>query len=480
MSSDVPGRRNVLSWESFNDPGNPFNWSRHKKWAVTLLATFVTFIAGINGTALTAAATKINEDFGVSDVKFPNSYWPVTAWNLGAAFAPLVALPLMESFGVRYPYPLIYFAFILFIVPQALARNFATLVATRTFSGACAGILENITGGIVSDIWEDEFSRSLPMSIYVWGLVAGISFGPVFGGAIVSFKNWRWIIYAQLILYGATLPMVAVIPETRGQVILKRRAKRFRLLGKESCALVEVNKLTLSKLAREVLIRPLHMLFTEWVVFSFSMWSAFTFGAALIFTQSVPQVYIALYSWTEWQTGIVQSAIVIGITLALVASIPQNAIYRRSALRNKETPGSPMPEARLYLSVVGSLVGLAGGMFLYAWTSYPSQPWVAPTIGLVLVGFGIFTIISAVGHYFTDAYAMYAASSFAAVAFCENIFAAFLPLATRSIYDTLHFRWASSLLGFVGLLLSAAPIILILNGREIRRKSPFIAEAGHA
>jgi MFS family permease len=473
------GSEKLLTWESANDPENPFCWSRRKKWAVTLLASFITFIAGINGTAITAAASAIDSRFHISEAAFPNSYWVVTSWNMGAALAPLVALPLMETFGIRYLYPVIYLLFIIFIAPQAVASNFATLIATRIFSGACAGVLENITGGIISDIWADEHSRSFPMAVYIWGLLAGVSFGPVFGGAIASVASWRWIFYAQLILYGALVPFVVAVPETRGSVILKRRARKLRKLGKDIFAPAELEDTSLAVLARETLIRPLNMLATEWVVFSFTLWSSFSFGTALMFTQSVPQVFISLYSWSEWQTGVLQFAVVIGMSLGLLATIPQNAVYRRSSKQNKEEAGQPIPEARLYLSVIGSFVGLAGGFFLYAWTSYPSLLWIAPTIGLALVGFGIFTIVTAVGHYFTDAYSKYAASSFAAVAFGENVFAAFLPLATKSMYETLGFQWASSLLGFVGLLLSAAPVVLIAYGKEIRSRSPFIAQGGH-
>jgi len=94
----------LLTWESPSDPANPFNFSLAKKWRTTLLACFMTFVVQVSGTMLTSAAEQINASFNVSDQMFPHSYWPVLSWNLGGAAAPMLGLPLMENFGVRWSY----------------------------------------------------------------------------------------------------------------------------------------------------------------------------------------------------------------------------------------------------------------------------------------------------------------------------------------------------------------------------------------
>jgi hypothetical protein len=105
-SSDRPssGVEDFVDWDGPSDLQNPFNWSQPKKWRVTLLACFMTFIVQMNGTAMTSAAEQINESFNISDANFPHSYWPVLSWNLGGAVAPMLGLPLMENFGVRRTY----------------------------------------------------------------------------------------------------------------------------------------------------------------------------------------------------------------------------------------------------------------------------------------------------------------------------------------------------------------------------------------
>jgi MFS family permease len=199
-----------------------------------------------------------------------------------------------------------------------------------------------------------------------------------------------------------------------------------------------------------------------------------------MFTQSIAQIYSSLYSWSFFGTGLVQSAIIVGELMGLLASIYQDKLYFNSASKNTEKPGHPIPEARLYLSIPGSFLGLTVGLFFYAWTSYSTLHWILPTIGLAFVGFGMFCVVTAVTGYIIEAYSKYAASAIAGVAFLENCFAAFLPLATQSMYKNLGFQWSSSLLGFLALVLSFIPLVLQSYGRVIRERSPFMREAGHA
>lgn len=174
------------------DPDHPFNWSASKKWSVTLVACYVTFIVGFNATALTAAVGQTTAFFHISDSTFPNSVWPVTAWNTGAALAPMVVLPIMEDSGTRPGYLITYVIFVLFVIPQAIARNFATFIICRFIAGCCGGVLQDAMDGIIADVWEKATERSLQVSCYVFALLGGVSIGPVVGGAIAQSLDWRW------------------------------------------------------------------------------------------------------------------------------------------------------------------------------------------------------------------------------------------------------------------------------------------------
>ncbi|KAK8152903.1 major facilitator superfamily domain-containing protein [Phyllosticta citrichinensis] len=462
-----------LAWD--DDPRNPYNWPHLKKWRVTFLSCFITFIVGINGTAMTAASDDINSQFGLSDEHFPNSFWPVFSWTLAAGIVPLAVLPLMETFGVRKAYLLVYLLFVVFIIPQARAQNFATLIITRVITGGSAGILENVTSGICGDLWSDAIERSLPINLYIFSLLAGTTIGPVIGGAIMTTLDWRWIFYIQIILYVSIFPFVFfLLPETRRE-ILEHSQDEQRAFSDRTAGHVSPTELFKTAIAR-----PLRMLTTEPLVLCATLWSSFCFGNALIFTQSIPLVYRSLYDFSAPGTGLVQAALVIGIAIGLLISPLQDRLYASSG--DKTRPDAQQPEARLYLAIPASFLGLAGGLFLYAFTTSESHPqaWIAPTIGIALVGVGIQTVMTAASHYVEDAYPTYAASAIAGVAAGENIVGACLPLASTALYmqSGLGFVGGSVVLAGIGCGVSFVPVAFVVFGPWIRSKSRLAATSG--
>ncbi|KIY03511.1 uncharacterized protein Z520_00202 [Fonsecaea multimorphosa CBS 102226] len=471
---------NAIDWYGPDDPENPYNWPLRKKWTITAVGTMATFTTILNGTMITVAHAAINDEFHVSDAEFPNSYWPVTSWALGGGLCGLVVLPLMEDFGVRPAFLTTYVVFMCFIIPQAVAHNFATLIVSRFFSGGCVSVLSNTAAALIGNIWEGDRARTIPMSLFVTLYLAGSSMGPVIAGVIFENLSWRWISYMQLIWYCALFPIyVFFFQESRGTIILQKRALKLQkaygvpILGPYQ----DGNHLSLPRKLVRSTKRPLRMLLTEPVLFVFTLWSSFMLGTVYVFTQSVEQVFSGLYGWTASQAGYVQAAVVIGEFVGWTGVLINAKLYFASVSRNTEVPGTPIPEARLYVSIVGSFVGVAGGMFVYGWTATPSSPWIAPAIGLAMVGYGVNVVVVAIADYVVDAYAKYAGSACAAVVLGENLFSAFLPLAAQSMYTNLGFRWASSLLGFLALLLSLAPVGILVWGRRLRERSPFMKEA---
>lgn len=227
-----------------------------------------------------------------------------------------------------------------------------------------------------------------------------------------------------------------------------------------------------------------------------------------MFTQSIPLVYSAVYSFSDSATGIVQLSIFLGQTVGLGLCLGADWYYLRKAspwrmmgdwVRSCGCGGGdgdgdgdgggrkglkrPDPEKRLHLSIPLTLVGLGGGFLLYAWPSAPALstppspptvPFISPTLGLFLVGLASMSIVTAVDLYITDAYASYASSAIAAVTFGENLISATLPLATNKLYEDLGPRWAGTLLAGLGAGLVGAPVLLVWKGGKIRGKSRFM------
>lgn len=286
------------------------------------------------------------------------------------------------------------------------------------------------------------------------------------------------IYYVQLIYNAALMPVFyLILKETRGDVILKKRAKKLRKqTGRSIYAESEVEKPSVVKLLRISFMRPTKMLLTEPVVTFFTLWISFAWGILFLFFSSVVQTFGANYGFGIFQTGLIQLAITVGAAIGTFINPLQDWMYLRTASMNQERPGYPIAEGRLYTSIPGSIL-FTGGLFMYGWSSQPSIHWIVPTISVCIVGVGIYSIYMAVVNYLTDAYEKYAASALSAASLGRNAFGAFLPLASFSLFNNLGFGWAGSLLGFIGAVLSVVPVVLVLKGPEIRRRSPFMREA---
>ncbi|KAE8164278.1 major facilitator superfamily domain-containing protein [Aspergillus tamarii] len=470
----------TICWNGPDDPQDPFNWPLWKKWWATGLGLLASFVCSMNGTILSVAHQDISEEFHISDTTFPHPYWLTTSWGLGAALCPLILFPIMEDFGVRPVLLGTYFVFACLLVPVGFAHNYATLIVVRFFSGGCVPLMSDAVASIASNVFHGDRARSIPISLYVTIYLSSTSIGPVVGASILQFLPWRWIGHMETIWTAAVLPIFALgLSESRGSAILQAKARSLRSDGKNAytAAELQLDRMPVYQLVIKSMKRPLYMLLTEWVVFVAALWAAFSLGTIYLFTQSVEQVYAELYGWDAVKAGYVQSAIVIGEILGCVLCISTNRWYHDSAARNVEIPGVPIPEARLYPSIIGGFFGVTGGMFIYGWTSYPSIHWMAPTVGLAMVGFGTTAVIIGNANYLIDAYSKYAASALGAVGLVENVAIAFLPLATPAMYTDLGFQWASSVLAFVSLALAATPLVMLRWGTVIRSRSPFMREA---
>ena len=77
------------------------------------------------------------------------------------------------------------------IVPQAVAQNFATLLVSRTIAGFFGGVVQNAMAPLIADLWLAEEKRNLPITLFTFLYVAGVTLGPTVN-AIVKVLSWRW------------------------------------------------------------------------------------------------------------------------------------------------------------------------------------------------------------------------------------------------------------------------------------------------
>ena len=68
----------------------------------------------------------------------------------------------------------------------------------------------------------------------------------------------------------------------------------------------------------------------------------------------------------------------------------------------------------------GTLI-LPAGLFITGWTARADVHWIAPDIGIALIGAGVILNFQAIQTYVIDAFTLHAASALAAVAFLRSL-----------------------------------------------------------
>lgn len=505
-----PPNNTTITAHPTTDPLSPTLWPSHRKTIQLTLCVVITYLTGWNATALTALTTQTNPHFSISDASFPYSVWALTAWTLGAAIAPMFILPVMEDYGTRAGYLSVYVGFLAFVIAQPLigpgVAGYRVFCGIRFIAGGCAGVLQTCMDGVIADMWEGSTVRmSRPVSCYVGALLAGVSSGPVMGGVLGRGWGWGWrgVLWGQVAVYALGLvPVWWWFGETRVGVLRGReeqRRKKERMGGGSGTGspIVEESGITaqlqyqptngmlsqpnprpslhaLHPFLTHNILRPFTLLLTEPVVFSFTLLSALSYGITFLSTQSIPQVYTATYAFTESQAAYIQATIVLGELVGWgICLWGQDPFFEKCAKRaeGSERLRRKLPEKRLCGAVPASLFALAAGLFIYGFTARPSISLYVPTLGLFLIGVGVVVVMQAIMMYVTDSYGIYAASASAAVCFGENVFAAFLPLGSQGMYDRLGFGWAGGLLGFVAVGLAVGPVVLLVYGERVRRRS---------
>lgn len=96
-----------------------------------------------------------------------------------------------------------------------------------------------------------------------------------------------------------------------------------------------------------------------------------------------------------------------------------------------------------------------------------------PIFGLFLMGVGLCAVFQGCLVYIVDCYTKFAASGIAANNTVRNWFGGVFPLFTLQMYNALGPGWATSILGFVALILWPFCFIFFVYGHRLRQINPY-------
>jgi multidrug resistance protein len=260
----------VVDWYGPDDPENPMNWSRRKKFFVTFEICLLTTSVYIGSAIFSAGIESVVKDFGVSQVA---ATLGLCLFVAGYGIGPMLWAPMSEipQIGRNPIYIGTLVLFVILQVPTALATNFGMLLAFRFITGFVGSPVLATGGASLADMYRPS-KRAYAISIWGVAAVCGPVMGPLVGGFAAEAEGWTWTIWELMWFSGASLVFLFfLLPETSSSNILYRRARRLRKLTGDSKLKTEgeivSETMTTNDIILMVLVRPITLNFHEPMVF---------------------------------------------------------------------------------------------------------------------------------------------------------------------------------------------------------------------
>ncbi|CAA9958331.1 hypothetical protein P3342_003190 [Pyrenophora teres f. teres] len=460
----------VIDWYGPDDPQNPRNWSRWKRYFVTFEICFLTFSVYIGSAIYTPGLMGVMQEFGVAQVP---ATLGLTLYVAGYGLGPLIWSPMSEipQIGRLWVYIGTLLVFVLFQLPTVYSVNFGMLLAFRFLTGFFGSPALATGGASIADMYRPK-KQVYGMAVWGVGAVCGPVLGPLVGGFAVMAEGWKWTIWELMWLSGfCWVFLFFFLPETSSPNILYRRTKRLRKLTGDDRFTCEPEMIAAEMTPKDVvlmsLVKPITLNFTEPMVFLLNLYIALIYGLLYIWFESFPLVFEGIYGFNLGLEGVAFLGILIGTFLAAGVLFAWNYWYLEPQF---DDSGNIQPEKRLIPAMVGCFA-VPICLFWFGWASRSDVHWIVPIIGSGFFGVAAFTLFQAVLPYLSDAYPDSVASVLAGNDLMRSSFGAGFPLFANAMYQRLGINWASSLLAFLGIAFIPIPFALYKWGKQIRHKS---------
>ena len=224
-----------------------------------------------------------------------------------------------------------------------------------------------VCGGTAGDLFKRDELQA-PMVLFTAVSMVGPSVGPVVGGFVNEYADWRWTFYVLIIWSVVVLGLLgAVVPETYHPLLLRGKAERLRREtgdgrweGPGEGGMGEKSVLRTVGVATR---RPFEMLVFDPMCLSLCVLSALLLGIVYLFFGAFGVVFVGGYGFRLSQLGLTFLGILGGILVGAACQGWWHGNYLRLNREREERTGEvgvSEPEYRLP-PAVSSWFGRTGG-----------------------------------------------------------------------------------------------------------------------
>jgi DHA2 family multidrug resistance protein len=182
---------------------------RHK--AILTMAIMASMIMQVLDTTITnVALPHMRASLGASDETIS---WVLTSYILASAIAIPITGWLADRVGTRRLLLLSVFTFVVASVLCGIAQSLTEMVLFRTLQGIGGAFVGPLAQSLMLDINRPS-QHTRAMSIYGMGVMIGPIMGPVAGGWLTEWIDWRWCFFVN-VPFGILcfLGLYALLPE---------------------------------------------------------------------------------------------------------------------------------------------------------------------------------------------------------------------------------------------------------------------------
>ncbi|KAI9696910.1 MAG: hypothetical protein M1820_007985 [Bogoriella megaspora] len=360
-----------VNFDGEDDPLNPKCKSKLQKWIITLIVASCSFCVTATSTLYTSTYAQLEREFHISRELATAG---LTTFVLGLAVGPMLLAPLSEFYGRRVVYIGSFILFLIWLIPCAVAQNIQTMLIGRFVDGFVGSAFLSVAGGTVGDMFY-RHELSAPMMIYTASPFTGPEIGPLIGGFVNQFADWRWTFYLLLIWAGVELGLlIFFVPETYHPVLLRKKAAKLRKETGNNAwyAPIEIMDKSLWKTVLWSCIRPFQLLTLELMCLNLCLLSALLLGILYLFFGAFALVFETNHGFNLWQTGLTFMGIFVGMVIGIFCDPLWRRNYTRLMRQRERAGGDPSgsePEFRLPPTIAGAVL-VPVGLFGFAWTTF--------------------------------------------------------------------------------------------------------------
>ncbi|ROT36120.1 MFS general substrate transporter [Sodiomyces alkalinus F11] len=471
LQDDTSDDPDLVTWDGPNDPANPKNWPKYRRWTATVLVSCFTFISPVASTMLAPALPTLQAQFQIE--KDIETYLLMSIFLLAYAVGPFVLAPLSEMYGRIVVLQSANMVFLLFNTVCGFSASKEQMLAFRFLSGLGGSAPQALGGGVLSDCWRAE-ERGMATAIYSLAPFLGPAIGPIAAGYLTQYLDWRWIFWTVSIA-DALVQVLAFLflPETYAPKILYLKARKLRKVTGNKMLHTEYERpdRTFGQTLRKNLVRPFIMLGTQPVLQVTAGYRAYLYGLMYLVLASFPTVWMDIYHQEPGPASLNYISLGVGFVTGLQVAGPViDKVYTTLQAKHNH-PGRP--EFRIPLMFPTAVIAPAG-LLLYGLSAHFKTHWIVPNIGAAIFAGGLILSFQCIQTYTIDTYERYAASATGAAAFVRTMAGFGFPLFAPQLYRTLGVAAGNGLLAGIACVLGLViPTVMWKYGAWLRSQSPY-------